>query len=60
MPLKNMIPGQVFKLFIAFWMARKPDLMDFNEVTSEFETRLVEHLCSVEANLDKLSPNSFD
>ncbi|VDN33926.1 unnamed protein product [Gongylonema pulchrum] len=45
-------------LFCAFWMQRKPDLVRFNEITSDFEAKLIEHLHSENANLDELSISS--
>ncbi|KAL3990113.1 ELMO/CED-12 family protein [Acanthocheilonema viteae] len=50
---------QVFKLFCAFWTRRKPELIYFNKVKDDFEAQLTVHLCSEEANLDKLDVRFF-
>ncbi|CAG9533807.1 unnamed protein product [Cercopithifilaria johnstoni] len=50
---------QVFKLFCAFWTRRKPELIYFNKIKDDFETQLMDHLYSEEANLDKLDVRYF-
>uniref|UniRef100_A0AAF5PML7 ELMO domain-containing protein n=1 Tax=Wuchereria bancrofti TaxID=6293 RepID=A0AAF5PML7_WUCBA len=51
---------QVFKLFCAFWTRRKPEVVYFNKIKDDFETQLMVHLNSEEANLDKLDIRSFE
>ncbi|VDN06455.1 unnamed protein product [Thelazia callipaeda] len=50
---------QIFKLFCAFWTKRKGEITYFNIIKKDFETQLIRHLISEDANLDKLDAQFF-